>query len=762
MCRELAVAIALLPAIALAQPATGELEGVVLDRANEAPLADVTVTLGDRISITDGDGRFRFAGVAAGHHAVLLDGEKLAPVTVDEEVVAGVRRQVRYLVSPRARVAYESTVRAPRVERAAVVETAIARETARRTPGAGDDALKVVEDLPGVARAALGAGQLVVWGAAPADTRVLVDGVDVPALYHVGGWRTILPAAFVERVSLAPGGFGAEYGRGLGGLVRVDTAAPPDAGVHGDAGADLLDASARLSFAVGKRVAIAVGGRYSWLDRLAGAIVSSDVASFAPMPRYDDYQLQAVVKLRARERIALLFLGADDSLRRSLFAGDPTRVRTDAFDRALDRVIARYSAELDGAAVDVAPWLGYDDARTADQFGARPARLQTTSWSGGLRASYRRRVARVAILSVGVDLVDTHTRVQRFGSLTIPPREGDVQAFGQPPGDDVAAADDRLHLLDAAPYIAAELRFGPVVITPGVRVDALLVEGNHRVPPIGVAPVVGFSRLQWSIDPRLQVAWRASARLVVSGAVGLYHQPPDAADLTARFGNPSLGPARALHATLGASVQILPSLSAEAAAFYRQLDDLASRSALPSPPVGAALVQEGSGRAYGGQLLVRLNLWHGLFGWLSYTASRSERQDHPASPTRLFDFDQTHVLALVAGWQWRRWEFGARLRWSSGFPRTPVVGAYFDARDDRYDPLLGAQNSLRIPDFVQLDLRVERAFVWSRATLRLYLDVQNVTWQRNPEEIVYSEDWSRRGYITGLPTLAILGARVTF
>jgi hypothetical protein len=46
--------------------------------------------------------------------------------------------------------------------------------------------------------------------------------------------------------------------------------------------------------------------------------------------------------------------------------------------------------------------------------------------------------------------------------------------------------------------------------------------------------------------------------------------------------------------------------------------------------------------------------------------------------------------------------------------------------------------------------------------LRLYLDVQNVTYRRNAEELAYSADYSQRGAITGLPTLAVLGARVTF
>jgi len=48
-----------------------------------------------------------------------------------------------------------------------------------------------------VARAAAGSGQLIVWGAAPEDTRVYIDGVPVPRLYHDGGLRSVLPSELV-------------------------------------------------------------------------------------------------------------------------------------------------------------------------------------------------------------------------------------------------------------------------------------------------------------------------------------------------------------------------------------------------------------------------------------------------------------------------------------------------------------------------------------------------------------------------------------
>ena len=56
--------------------------------------------------------------------------------------------------------------------------------------------LKVVENLPGVARSAAGSGTLVVWGSAPQDTRVYVTGVHVPRLYHDGGYRSIVNFRF--------------------------------------------------------------------------------------------------------------------------------------------------------------------------------------------------------------------------------------------------------------------------------------------------------------------------------------------------------------------------------------------------------------------------------------------------------------------------------------------------------------------------------------------------------------------------------------
>ena len=97
----------------------------------------------------------------------------------------------------------------------------------------------------------------------------------------------------------------------------------------------------------------------------------------------------------------------------------------------------------------------------------------------------------------------------------------------------------------------------------------------------------------------------------------------------------------------------------------------------------------------------------------------------------------------------------------SSVPRTPVIGAIYDARDDRYQPIFGDQNTTRIPAFWALDLRGQKSFALSeKAKLDIFADIQNVTSHANPEEIAYSQDFSRKGYITGLPTVAVIGARL--
>jgi hypothetical protein len=210
-------------------------------------------------------------------------------------------------------------------------------------------------------------------------------------------------------------------------------------------------------------------------------------------------------------------------------------------------------------------------------------------------------------------------------------------------------------------------------------------------------------------------------------------------------------------------VQLTDTLSVEATAFLSESQDLVVRSEAESPFLAHALDQTGKGRSYGTQFLLRQQQIGRFFGWISYTMMRSERRDAPNLDWRLFDFDQTHVFTALASYDigWGI-EVGARFRYATGYPRTAVLGSYLALRTNTYEPIFGVHNGIRIPSFVALDVRLAKHFKWGKVDGEVYLDVQNVTDQANPEEIVYNTNYSQRGYITGMPVLPVLGARLTW
>jgi TonB family protein len=643
-----------------------------------------------------------------------------------------------------------------------VVSTEVNAEQARRVAGTQGDVLKVVENLPGVARSSVGSGQLVVWGAAPQDTRVYIDGVRVPLLYHSGGLRSVVASDLVQGVELSPGAYGAAYGRGLGGLVTVQLRPLEGDGFHGAVSADFLDASALVRASAGA-FRFAAAARHGYLDALLPLVTKQDTGALFQVPRYYDGQVRAAWAPSPRTSIEVGGMLSSDTVQRTVASADPSLQKSDTKRTDWQRVFARYRTEGDdGAVTTLTPWGGADAISQVSRFGRTPTELSSDSVLLGLRATHRRRVLDVASVTLGLDAEAQIASLRRAGSVTSPPREGDVHVFGQPPSDQINVDRWGATIASVAPYAEADVALlgGKLHVLPGLRFEPYLIAASRRTPVVGDTPSIGSFKADIELEPRLAVTADVSPRLRVKAGYGLYHQPPQAEDLSAVFGSPLLSTSTAHHFLAGAAARVTDTLSIETTAFLALTDHLAARSQLAAPLLAEALVQVGAGRAYGAQLLVRKELSAGFFGWISYSLLRSERQDAPGGRYRLFDFDQTHVFTLVATHE-LPWgiEVGTRLRIASGMPRTPVVGASYDAQRDLYQPVFGDTNTTRIPPFVQVDVRASKKLRAGPTELEIYLDVQNVTNRSNPEEIVYSDDYTRRGTITGLPILPSLGAR---
>jgi hypothetical protein len=116
------------------------------------------------------------------------------------------------------------------------------------------------------------------------------------------------------------------------------------------------------------------------------------------------------------------------------------------------------------------------------------------------------------------------------------------------------------------------------------------------------------------------------------------------------------------------------------------------------------------------------------------------------------------------------WELGGRFRFVSGNLYTPCAGfgpgsppAIYSSTQSGYLCVNGPQNSKRLPPFHELDLRVDKRWVFGGFTLGIYADVINVYNRVNPDFIAYNFDYTRSRPQTGsLPIVPSLGIRGEF
>jgi TonB family protein len=755
----------------LVKKQTADFVGTIRDRATKKPIANVRVAVDTgQQALTGDDGKFRIPDIVPGDHTVTLSGESVATIGTTETFEPSKQVDATYEVDKKRERGSqdeeeEIVVTAPRLKKQ-VVSTEVQATQAQKVPGTQGDVLKVVENLPGVARAAAGSATLVVWGSAPQDTRVYVDGVHVPLLYHGGGYRSILPSDFVKSVELVPGGYGPSYGRGLGGLVTVAKRPLDEDGIHGSVGADVIDASTDVRAKIADGVHVALGVRKSYLDTVLGAVTSTNVGDIVPIPRYWDGQGRIVYDFAPHETLELGGFASSDRIANTLLNPDPSLIERQTTGTDFQRVYLRYERHLtDGSVVTVGPWFGFNSTSLANSYGAIVTDVTNDSTLFGMRADWHGPLMAHVRGNVGIDVEMQFSSLHRDGSIGAPPREGDIYVFGEPPPGQVGADDWKTVIGTLAPYAEADITAfdDRLHLVPGARFETFITSVSKTVPTVGSSPDVGTTHEVPEIEPRISVHYAFTPEISAEAAFGMYHQSPQPEDLSAVFGTPTLALSSAQHYLAGSAFQLTPTLSIESTAFLSLSQNLVVRSESESPLLAQALDQTGIGRSYGTQFLLRQQQIGHFFGWLSYSILRSQRKDHPDLDWRLFDYDQTHVFTVLGSYDiGAGFETGLRFRYATGYPRTPVVGAFLNSQTNTYEPIFGPHNSIRIPPFTALDARLAKHFKWNRTDGEIYLDVQNVTNHSNPEEIVYNTNYTQRGYITGFPILPVIGARLTW
>lgn len=759
-------------------PKTGNLGGALRIAGTDVPLAgaEVVVVGADgnrRRFVTDDRGKWTAEGLAPGNYRVELSAEGFEGSSSEEQVVAGEATEITYRLAP-ASEGFEVTVVGERPPRE-VTRRTLERREINRIPGTSGDALRSIQNLPGVARPPGLAGILIVRGSAPRDTETFVDGTSVPLIYHFGGLSSVIPTELLDRIDFYPGNFSSRFGRQMGGIVDVGLRSPDtrcfgpygkpteEKGCyHGLAQVDLIDGRVLVQGPLGpiKGWTFAAGARRSWIDAWIKPVLEESGAGVTTAPVYWDYQVIAEHKPSANSKVSLRAFGNDDRVEiliKDPLAQDPLIGGNISFGTASHRLQGLYTGQL-SPEVEMSTMLA--GGKNIIDFSLGNLLFDLGIYTVEARTEFAIRAARGFKLFAGYDFqVGTYDVTVRAPQ---PPREGepDPGPFATRPPVEF---EDQNAFFRPAWYLEGE--WTPVRrarIVPGFRVDYARDSGHSDFSP----RINGRYDLIASPTPEEEAAGHWNPRTTLKGGVGLFHQPPQPQETAEIFGTPGLVSNRSVHYSVGVEQELTRHVEVGVEGFYKDMNRLVSRS----PAANGAFEYNNLGEGYviGLETLVKYKPDKRFFGWVAYTLSRSVRRNSPDEPEYLFEFDQTHNLIMLGSYRLGRgWEFGARFRLVSGplhtpLLRPPALPALYAADSGSYAQLTGKPNSERLPFFHQLDLRVDKTWQFEDWKFSTYLDVYNAYNNQAVEGISYNYNYTQQNYQTGLPIIPSIGLRGEF
>ena len=754
-------------------PTTGNLSGQVRIAGAEVPLAGIELNITGPDSFTerrttDAQGHWKLEGVKPGHYKITVAASGFATFESAEEVAAGEETDVTYRLAE-ASDEIEVTVTGERPPRE-VTRRTIERREMERIPGTSGDALRSIENMPGVARPPGLAGLLIVRGSAPEDTQVFVDGSNIPIIYHFGGLRSVFPSELLEKIDFYPGNFSAQYGRGMGGIIDVSLR-PPDTSCKGDYGkptdkkgcfngiasVDLIEGRALLQGPLPiKGWTFAAGARRSWVDAWLGPVLSNAGANIRTLPVYYDWQLIAENKPTRDSRLSLRFFGSDDRFAAVI---DPL-AEEPGFGGSLSFSQTNWTAQ--------GLYEGRITRNLSERVMTSVSRSTIRFGLGGTfdfniifhpiqyRHEFGWNIAPGVKLNAGLDNQITPYDIAITSPAPPQPGQADSGPFTNRQPLSVTASRN---IMQEAVYVDAELQ--PAKrwrIVPGFRLD---YSSDTRTTDPNPRINTRFDIIQGGILPDGSL----KRRTTVKGGIGEYTQFPQGYQTNNVFGTPGIVANRSVHYSVGVEQEFTREIGVSVEGFYKNL----TRQVAPgADPTGPTFTNLGSGYIVGLETLVKYKPDKHFFGWIAYTLSRSVRRDYPAGVQYLFQYDQTHNLTALGSYRLGRgWEFGSRFRLISGNPVTPVIRppnlpAIYAADAGSYVPLQGQLYSQRLPLFHALDIRVDKRWQFKSWQLGAYLDVYNVYNSPNPEALSYDYRYARSSYQTGLPFLPSIGVRGEF
>ena len=655
---------------------------------------------------------------------------------------------------------YKSSVESP------VSLRTITSEEVQKNAGSNRDVSKALLSLPGVASTSTFRNDLLIRGGASMENKFYIDGIEVPTINHFqtqgasGGPRGIITVDFIKDVDFYSGAFPARRNGVMSSLFEFNfkQARKDKMGYKAVIGIDDMQLMADGPLSKDQSWMGLFSVRKSNLQLLFKAI------GLPFLPSYYDGQFKVSKKFKSGDELYFLGIGAIDEFKLNLDAE-----KTASNMATLDRlpISPQWNYTL-GAGyrhlVNNGNWLLTISRNTLDNKSKKYFRNIETpdnllldyksqeiehklridrNWSHG---NYK--------WSAGFNTGLSHYTNYTFSKLVT----------------QTALVNDAYQ---------SDLKFfqygGYVQVSNKFLEDQLSVSLGARIDGSDYSNLTSNPLNQFS--PRLALQYKLNSDWAINFNTGIYYQLPPFTALGYTENNELINK-RALkyirnqQVVLGAEYNGKDNLRLTLEGYYKRYSNypfsIRNQMSLANVSTGFGTVgvepldSSSKGETYGIEFLAQKRTSSNYYGIFSYTFgySKFSNANGELLPS---SWDTRHIMALTAGKYFKRnWNVGARFRLQSGYPETPydlgrsaLVSIWNVANGPvaNYNQL----NTTRGKLVNQLDVRLEKKWVFSKWQITAYMDVVNVYGSNNPSNlpiIGIERDANGNGIITN-PTAPI-------
>lgn len=649
----------------------------------------------------------------------------------------------------------------------------------------------MVETLPGIitlppgSRDGGGGGPNAIYvrGSSGGENSFWINRIPADYLYHVWGISIVNPS-LVDNFNIFLGGFPVEYDDVLGGVIDIKLRNPKKDRLHQTYRVALNESAALVEGPINEKQSFYVAARASYIDKLLDPFIDdiqealkdeddeTDI-SVITLPKYWDAQANWHYDMN-KGSLDLYYFGSNDAIAvdiNKLDTSDPDLLGRLSADFGFHSTGLNWRYKLSPKTTGI---LTTSIKRTESKFNVgidengKPFGVERTTNLGLFHPQLIWTLNKSHELTFGNSISYSHSPVDI--NISSFPSEENFRG-GSFTSRKKFRLERTVKLAASSPYAKWRWQWQKLNTIFGIRFTKVRGSGGVDMQ---------------ALSPRLALEYQATKKLLLNSSWGQFVQAPHPAQLVSGYGNPGLGFTKAEHRILGFQYKFDQLWSVQTEVYHKPMRELVLTRPFENPPNN--YINDGTGEAYGLDVLIKREYGNRKMGWLSYSYSKSKRTLINGSD-RDFSADQPHAITLV--WNqpftgnWTKWSWGLKLQAGSGQPYTPVVGRVAMCNENNavvvcpdqntadnnqdlshWEPIYAERNLLRRPFYHQLDLRIDRLIRYNTWTMKLYLDLLNVTMQESGVQEDYGKNYEKykNPKKSGFPAIIFpfLGVEATF